>query len=65
MHRQYVHLSADPGTALEVGRRKSSTPVLLTIDAQAAAAGGNSFYEGNEKVWLADQVPTTFISHPE
>lgn len=30
MARQYVHLSADERTALEVGRRKSPSPVLFT-----------------------------------
>jgi putative RNA 2'-phosphotransferase len=61
MKRQYVHLSTDEATALEVGRRKSKTPVLLRVLAKEATAKGVCFYEGNEKVWLADSVPSEFI----
>lgn len=62
MRRQYVHLSIDRATALAVGRRKSRTPVILRIDAPAAASAGVAFYLGNDKVWLADEVPAEFIS---
>lgn len=62
MQRQYVHLSADPATATAVGMRRSPTPVVLEIEAEAAAAVGINFYEGNERVWLADEVPAEFIS---
>lgn len=61
MRRHNVHLSVDEETALEVGRRKSKTPTLLRIQAQTAHAAGITFYEGNDKVWLADEVPPGFI----
>lgn len=61
MGRQYVHLSTDKDMALEVGRRKSQAPVILAIDAAEAHQGGTAFYAGNEKVWLADEVPSAFI----
>jgi putative RNA 2'-phosphotransferase len=61
MTRQYVHLSTDPATALEVGRRKSRTPVLLHVDAGRAHENGVAFYIGNDKVWLADEVPVAFV----
>jgi putative RNA 2'-phosphotransferase len=61
MSRQYVHLSVDVATAREVGRRKASTPVLLEIDARRADEVGTPFYEGNDKVWLADAVPAPFL----
>ncbi len=61
MSRQYVHLSVDEATAMEVGRRKSITPVVLRIVAGAAYANGVKFYAGNDKVWLADHVPSQFI----
>ena len=60
MSRQYVHLSVDTAMAREVGRRKSRTPVLIEIDAARAHEAGVAFYEGNEKVWLADVVPVRF-----
>ena len=61
MKRQYVHLSVDEATASEVGRRKSQLPVVLHILAQTAHQSGIRFYEGNEKVWLADDIPTEYI----
>ena len=65
MRRQFVHLSADREMAIAVGGRKSPQPVILTIDAEAAAKAGIAFYEGNERVWLADFVPAEFIALPE
>jgi putative RNA 2'-phosphotransferase len=61
MSRQYVHLSVDHETAHAVGLRKSTTPVILAVDAADAAASGVVFYEGNELVWLADHVPPRFV----
>ena len=61
MSRQYVHLSADRQTAREVGLRKGRNPVILTVRAAEAHQAGIIFYHGNQMVWLADQVPPTFI----
>ena len=61
MSRQYVHLSVDKATALEVGRRRSRTPVLFEVEARAAHESGATFYTGNEKVWLADLVPAGLV----
>lgn len=64
MGRQYVHLSADFPTAQQVGRRKSSRPVVLTVRSGEAAASGVRFYVGNEMVWLAESIPPEFIERP-
>jgi putative RNA 2'-phosphotransferase len=61
MGRQYVHLSADMGTAEQVGRRKAKAPVILRVKADAAHASGVVFYRGNGLVWLADSIPPAFI----
>lgn len=61
MSRQYVHLSVDIATAMEVGRRKSPRPVILHIAAGRAARDGIAFYAGNDKVWLADAVPAKYV----
>lgn len=61
MSRQYVHLSNNRADAVEVGRRKHPQPVILLVDAAAAVAAGVPFYAGNEKVWLADNVPWRFM----
>lgn len=62
MSRQYVHLSVDTATANEVGKRKSVKPTILSISAASAFAGGVKFYRGNDLVWLADFVPSDFIT---
>lgn len=59
--RQYVHLSNDKETALEVGKRRDGQPVILTINALQAWEEGTKFYYGNEKVWLADHIHSKHI----
>lgn len=61
MGRQYVHLSIDEVTALQVGRRKSSHPIILTIAAGDAYENGVPFYRGNDLVWLADTIAAPYI----
>ena len=60
-NRQYVHLSQDIATAENVGKRHDVKPCILIIDAKRAWNQGIKFYLGNEKVWLADAVPSQFI----
>lgn len=50
--RQYVHLSVDTETALQVGKRRDDEPVLLTVHALEAWTEGVEFYLGNDKVWF-------------
>jgi putative RNA 2'-phosphotransferase len=61
MGRQYVHLSVERDDATAVGRRKSSEPIILVVKAQEAWKAGVAFYAGNEKVWLADHVPSMYL----
>ncbi|MGI6205647.1 MAG: RNA 2'-phosphotransferase [Anaerovoracaceae bacterium] len=65
MKRQYVHLSADTEMARQVGLRRDSDPVILVIDAKRAAADGQKFYEGNDRVWLTDELSPEYIMLPE
>lgn len=60
--RQYVHLSQDMETAIQVGKRRDEQPIILVIDAAKAYKQGVKFYHGNEKVWLADFIPAEYIS---
>jgi putative RNA 2'-phosphotransferase len=62
MGRQYVHLSVDVATAELVGRRKSSEPVVVSIDTIAAVDAGTTFWRGNDLVWLADFVEAGNLS---
>jgi putative RNA 2'-phosphotransferase len=60
--RQYVHLSQDIETALQVGKRRDSEPIIFEIDAKRAHENGVNFYLGNEKVWLADVISPEYLS---
>ena len=62
MGRQYVHLSADVGTAGQVGRRKSDEPVILRVRAGDASRHGVHFWRGNDMTWLADAVPPEYLA---
>lgn len=61
MSRQFIHLSIDVPTALDVGRRHCAQPVLFEVQAELAAAEGIGFYEGNPQTWLADFIPARFL----
>ena len=60
--RQYVHLSQDTETAYCVGRRRDEKPCIMEINARKAWEDGLKFYYGNEKVWLADKIPSQYIT---
>ncbi len=60
--RQYVHVSQDISTAQSVGLRHDNKPCILKIDAKRAWKDGIPFYFGNEKVWLADKIPSQYIT---
>ena len=59
--RQYIHLSEDKETALEVGKRRESNPVLFQIDSKLAYQEGIKFYHGNENIWLSEVVPSRYL----
>ena len=61
MSRQYVHLSKDIETALNVGRRHGE-PVIFVIDAKQMLVDGYKFYLSENNVWLTDYVPQKYIS---
>ncbi len=58
--RHHVHLSADPATAVSVGKRRGR-PVVLEIAAGAMHAAGHRFYRSDNGVWLTDFVPSAWI----
>ena len=60
--RQYVHLSIDVDTASQVGKRRDNEPTIFVINARQAWDEGIKFYQGNDKVWLADFVPNKYIN---
>jgi hypothetical protein len=64
MNRQYVHLSTDEKTAVEVGKRKINNnnpkeekPVMIAIcTIEAYNTGVYHFYQATDSVWLTDYV---------
>ncbi|WP_291584043.1 RNA 2'-phosphotransferase [Clostridium sp. UBA6640] len=60
--RQYVHLSIDIDTASKVGKRRDNKPTILEISAKQAWNEGVKFYQGNDKVWLADFISSKYIN---
>ncbi|MCS7283844.1 MAG: RNA 2'-phosphotransferase [Anaerolineae bacterium] len=65
MRRQYVHLSADPETAVRVGARHTPKPVVLTVRAAEAATAGVLFYRADEGTYLSGPIPPQFLEFPE
>jgi putative RNA 2'-phosphotransferase len=61
MRRQFVHLSVDEDTATQVARRKGEQIALIEVDALRAYQNGIGFYQGNDKVWLADAIPADYL----
>jgi len=59
--RAYVHLSVDESTAYQVGRHKATFPIVLEIDAAAAAKAGVNFYQPTKNIWLVVSVPPEYI----
>lgn len=60
--RQYVHLSEDIDTAIIVGKRKDTQPIILKINSKQAWNDGILFYAGTDKIWLADSISVKYLS---
>ena len=61
MVRRYVHLSSDPNTARNVGKRHGRA-VVLKVDAGGLSAKEEKFYQTAGGIWLVASVPPEFIS---
>ncbi len=57
-------LARTPDTALKLGKRRAPTPVLVIIQAQAAAQAGLSFTGYGEELFLAAGLPREFLQLP-
>jgi|SRR5947208_1105995 len=64
MRRQYVHLSTDQQTALQVAKckHKEGMPVIITAFAIKAYRNGIKFYQGNENTWLTHYLEPDYLN---
>jgi putative RNA 2'-phosphotransferase len=56
MKRRWVHLSPTIEMATEVGLRRTSNPIVLEINAEAARKNDVRFYKATDKVYVCDAV---------
>ena len=59
--RKMVHLSATYEAALEAGRVRVKSPVILEIDASSARAGGVVIKKAGKTVYLTTEVPPNYL----
>lgn len=60
-NRQYVHLSSNYETAIQVGSRHGK-PIVLKINAMQMYVDGYKFYLSENLVWLTDYIPVKYIT---
>lgn len=65
MGRQAVHLSADPATAREVGRRHGEDPVVFAVDAAGLLADGYRVTGRGRATYTVERVPPAYLSQVE
>lgn len=64
MQRQYVHLSLDIETALNVGQRHGK-PIVFSVNTKQMFIDGFKFYLSKNNVWLTNFVPNKYIKISE
>lgn len=60
--RQKVHLSSTIDEAIKVGKRRTNNPVILEVNIEEARENGISIERASDKVYVADEIPSKFIS---
>jgi putative RNA 2'-phosphotransferase len=61
MKRLWVHLSPTVDIATQVGKRRTSSPVILVVDCAEARRQGLRFYKASDQVYLSKFVPAKYI----
>jgi len=61
MRRRWVHLSPTEEIVMEVGKRRTNTPVILVIDVSGARSQGVRFYRATDKVYVCKHVSAKYI----
>ncbi|HHE71263.1 MAG TPA: RNA 2'-phosphotransferase, partial [Chloroflexi bacterium] len=65
MGLQYVHLAATVELARHIGLRRTSSPIILRVNALEAHAHGVRFYNPETDIFLSEFIPPEFIEFPE
>ena len=63
--RKKVHLSATFEKAMEAGKVRDDSPIILKIDAKRAMEDGIDIRKATEDVYLADKIDAKYISRIE
>jgi len=61
MQRQFVHLSANIQTAVEVAKRHGR-PIIIEIDTEILSKKGFIFYQTSDNVWLTTAISSEYLS---
>jgi len=61
MKRMWVHLSPTQDIATQVGKRRTSSPVILVVNCAEARKAGLKFYKASDQVYLCKFVPAKHI----
>jgi len=60
MNRHHVHMAAETGTAVIVGKRQGA-PVVFKVLAGQMHRDGYEFFQSTNGVWLTDHVPPKYL----
>lgn len=60
-NREYVHLSDDLETALQVGSRRGN-PIVYLVDHEQLLADGYTLWVAENNVWLSNDIPAKYLS---
>jgi len=61
MKRMWVHLSPTIDITTQVGKRRTSKPVVLVVNCAEAREAGLKFYKASDQVYLSKYVPAIYI----
>ena len=61
MKRMWVHLSPTKDIAVQIGKRRTSIPVILVVNCTEARKADLKFYKASDQVYLCKLVPTKHI----
>jgi putative RNA 2'-phosphotransferase len=61
MKRMWVHLSPTKDIAVQVGKRRTSNPVILVVNCNEARKTGLKFYKASDQVHLCKFVPSRYV----